>query len=126
MDGTSAQRLDLRPIARSVGTVLGFRAGDVVFREGDAPHCMYVVLDGTVEVRRRDLRIETIGPGQALGILSILDGERRTITAEAATDCELAAIDARKFRALVEEMPHFGWYVMGELAHRLRMTNAHL
>ena len=77
-------------------------------------------------VRRRDLVIETVGPGQAIGILSLLDNEMRTVTAEARTACEVVAIDPRKFRFAVEEMPHFAWWVMGELAHRLRMTNAAL
>jgi CRP/FNR family transcriptional regulator, cyclic AMP receptor protein len=113
-------------MARSVGTVMGYRSGDAIFREGDIPYCMFVILTGTVEVRRGSRRIEQVGPGQALGIVSVLDGEERTVTAEAITDCEVAAIDRRKFRSLVEQLPHFGWYLMGELAHRLRMTNAAL
>lgn len=117
---------DIAALARSMGTVLGFSPGDAVFREGDAARCMYVVLSGTVSVRRGAREIEAVGPGQALGIVSLLDGEQRTVTAEARTACELALIDPRKFRFMVEEMPHFGWYVMGELAHRLRTTNAAL
>lgn len=130
MDGTHGQGRvqspDLRGIARSIGTVMCYRPGDAIFREGDVPYCMYVILSGTVEVRRGSRRIEEVGPGQALGIVSLLDGEQRTVTAEATTDCEVAAIDRRKFRGLVEQMPNFGWYVMGELAHRLRATNAAL
>ena len=126
MDRREGKDLDMRGIARSLGTVLDFAAGDALFREGDRPRCMYVLLEGEVEVRRRNLVIETVGPGQAVGILSLLDNEPRTVTAEARTPCEVAAIDARKFRFAVEEMPHFAWWVMGELAHRLRMTNAAL
>lgn len=115
---------DMRQISRSLGTVLNFDPGDHIFREGDSAHCMYVLLSGEVEVRRGDRIIETIGPGQALGILSLLDEENRTVTAEAVTACEVAAIDNRKFRFAVDEVPHFAWWIMGELAHRLRMTNA--
>lgn len=115
---------DMRQISRSLGTVLSFGPGDHIFREGDRAHCMYVLLSGEVEVRRGDRIIETIGPGQALGILSLLDEENRTVTAEAVTACEVAAIDSRKFRFAVDEVPHFAWWIMGELAHRLRRTNA--
>ncbi|WP_338662129.1 cyclic nucleotide-binding domain-containing protein [Pararoseomonas sp. SCSIO 73927] len=118
--------LDVRQISRSLGTVLHFRPGDAIFREGDRPSCMYVLLEGEVEVRRRETVIETIGPGQALGIVSLLDEEARTVTAEARSACEVAAIDLRKFRFAVEEVPHFSWWVMAELAHRLRTTNAAL
>ena len=126
MDRLAGKDLDVRGIARSLGTVMDFAAGDALFREGDRPRCMYILLEGQVEVRRRDLVIETVGPGSGIGILSLLDHEPRTVTAEARTACEVAAIDPRKFRFAVEEMPHFAWWVMGELAHRLRMTNAAL
>ncbi len=126
MDRLVGKALDISGIARSLGTVMDLSAGDTLFREGDRPRCMYVLLDGQVAVRRRDLVIETVGPGQAIGILSLLDNEMRTVTAEARTACEVVAIDPRKFRFAVEEMPHFAWWVMGELAHRLRMTNAAL
>jgi CRP/FNR family cyclic AMP-dependent transcriptional regulator len=126
MGDMDSQQIGLRGITWSVGTVMGYRAGEALFREGDPPNCMHEVLSGTAEVRRRDMRIEVVGPGQALGIVSLLDGEHRTVTAEATMDCEVAAIDRRKFRGLVEQLPLFGWSVMGELAHRLRMTNAAL
>jgi CRP-like cAMP-binding protein len=122
----AGQDLDVRALARSLGMVMDFAAGDAIFREGDVPRCMYIVLEGTVEVRRRELVIEAVGPGQALGIVSLLDGARRTVTAEARTACEIAALDARKFRFMVEDVPHFVWYVLDELAHRLRATNAAL
>lgn len=126
MNRMAGQALDVRGIARSLGTVLDFAAGDALFREGDRPRCMYILLEGQVAIRRRDRVIETVGPGQAIGILSLLDNEPRTVTAEARSACEVAAVDPRKFRFAVEEMPHFAWWVMGELAHRLRMTNAAL
>jgi len=35
-------------------------------------------------------------------------------------------MDKKKFRYMVEEIPNFVWFVMEELAHRLRTTNAAL
>ncbi|MCR0985842.1 cyclic nucleotide-binding domain-containing protein [Roseomonas populi] len=118
--------LDVRQISRSLGVVLSFAPGDLIFREGDRPTCMYVLLEGEVEVRRGQVVIETVGPGQALGIVSLLDDEPRTVTAEARKACQVAALDARKFRFAVEQVPHFAWWSMAELAHRLRSTNAAL
>jgi len=118
--------IDFRQFARSVGTVMDYDRGDVVFREGDEPRYMYVVLSGSVDIIARDRVIETIAEGNALGIVSLLDGERRTTTARAREPSSLAIIDGKKFRYMIEEMPNFCWYVMGELAHRLRTTNAAL
>jgi CRP-like cAMP-binding protein len=118
--------IDFRAFAESVGTVIDYTAGDPVFRENEVPRFMYIVLSGAVEISSHGKLLETIGEGKALGILSLLDGQTRTVTARASEDTRLAVIDGRRFRYMVEEMPHFCWYMMGELAHRLRATNAAL
>lgn len=122
----AAAKNDFRPFARSIGTVMKYRKGDLIFREGDGPEHMYVVLSGAVEIASHGKVIETVQEGQALGIVSLLDGAARTATAQAVEDCELAVLERKKFRYMVEEAPNFVWYVMGELAHRLRTTNAAL
>jgi CRP/FNR family cyclic AMP-dependent transcriptional regulator len=118
--------IDFREFARGVATVTKYARNDVIFRENDAPQYMYIVLSGSVEIASRTKIIEVIHEGNALGILSLLDGQPRTTTARAREDCELALMDRRKFRYMVEEIPNFVWYVMNELAHRLRTTNAAL
>ncbi len=117
---------DFRAFARSVGTVIRYHAGDVLFGEGERPDHMYVLLSGQVEIASHGRVIEIVAPGQALGIVSLLDDQPRTATARAVDECEVAVLDRRKFRYMVEEAPNFVWYVMGELAHRLRTTNAAL
>lgn len=118
--------IDISAIARSAGTRRPYAAGDVIFREGDPADFVYVVLSGAVEIDHEGRTIETIGPGKALGILSVLDERPRTVTAVMRLPGEIAAVDPRRFRFMVEEVPGFVWYVMGELAHRLRATNAAL
>jgi CRP/FNR family cyclic AMP-dependent transcriptional regulator len=119
-------QIDFREFARAVGTVMSYATNDIVFRENDPPSFMYIVLSGSVEITSRGKVIETIHEGNALGILSLLDEQPRTTTACARERCELAIMDRRKFRYMVEEIPNFVWYVMDELAHRLRTTNAAL
>lgn len=126
MTQISAGTLDVSGIARSMGTRVVYRAGDVIFRSGDPGKHMYVLLTGTVEVGRNGTVIEVIQPGDGLGILALLDGKARSVDAIAETDAELALIDARTFRYMVEEVPNFCWYVMDEMAQGLRATNAAL
>jgi CRP-like cAMP-binding protein len=112
--------------ARLAGTVIPYSAGSRIFSEADGPDHMYVLLSGSVEVSAHGRVIEVIHPGDALGVLSLLDGKPRSSSATATEASELAVIDGRRFRFMVEETPGFVWYVMGELAHRLRTTNAAL
>ncbi len=111
------EKTDFREIARDGGTVLEYR-------EGDPATCMYIVLKGLVEMSTRDRVVVTIPEGKPFGMLSLIDKMPRANTARAKTDCELALLDERTFRVMVEETPGFLWYVINEFASRLRATNA--
>jgi len=118
------EQSDFRTLARAVGMVMDYRAGDFVYREGDPPRYMYVVLKGAVELSSKDKLIETIREGKAFGMLGLVDEKPRTSTARAKEDCELALLDQKKFRFMVDETPNFVWLVLNEFASRLRATNA--
>ena len=118
--------VDFRETARGIGAMVRFPAGATLFREGDPADHMYILLNGSIDMKRKDKVIELIGPGDALGIVAIIDGKPRSATAVAVTDVELALIDRKNFRFMVETVPHFVWYVIAELVDRLRATNAAL
>ena len=121
---SSEEKTDFRPIARALGTVMEYAANDFIFREGDPPRYMYIVLKGSVEVSTKSKVIETVREGKAFGMLSVLDDMPRTNTARALEPCELALLDKKKFRFMIEEAPNFVWFVLGEFGSRLRATNA--
>jgi CRP-like cAMP-binding protein len=123
---TRHRDIDFRVFAREAGTVVKYEEGDVIFRERDPPDVMYIVLAGSLEILSHGKAIETIAEGKGLGLVSILDNQPRVTTARACETSELAVINRRKFRYMVDEVPNFGWYVMLELTHRLRMLNASL
>lgn len=123
---SAAADMDFVEFAAKAGIVSEHAAGDVIFQTGDPANFMYVVLQGAVEIVVKGEVLEKVGPGKAFGILSLVDGHNRSADARASETTRLSLIDQKKFRYMVEEMPHFCWYVMDELAHRLRATNAAL
>jgi CRP-like cAMP-binding protein len=98
---SSEEKTDFRPIARALGTVLEYAANDFIFREGDPPRYMYMVLKGSVEVSTKSKVIEIVREGKAFGMLSLLDDMPRTNTARAVEPCELALLDKKKFRFMI-------------------------
>ena len=82
--------VDFCEAARRIGTQLHFAAGDIAFGEGDAPHYMNIVLDGALDMTCGGKVIESIGPGDALGVIGLLDGKPRSATALVTRDAELA------------------------------------
>jgi CRP-like cAMP-binding protein len=54
-------------LAKAGATTVKLASGEVVFKDGDAPDNMYVVLSGDVEIRLRDTVIETVSQGGTFG-----------------------------------------------------------
>jgi CRP-like cAMP-binding protein len=112
--------IDMRVFAKGAGATIKVPAGGVVFNKGDTGECMYILQSGTIDMMIGDTVIETIGPNEALGFMSMIDDQPRSSTAKAREDCELTLIDARIFRFMVDEVPNFATYIMGVLARRIR------
>ena len=114
------QDIDMRTFARGAGPTLTFTAGSTVFKQGDPGNCMYIVQSGVIEMVIGDKVIETVGPNEVLGYMSMIDEAPRSSTARVKDTCELSVIDARAFRFMVDEVPNFAFYIMQGLARRIR------
>src|ERR1700722_15552501 len=82
-----------------------FGIGDTIFREGDAAHEMYVVLDGEVEVvkrsrKGRDHRVAILGPTDCFGEMSIVEVQPRSATVRAVAPSRLLRIAREDFGRL--------------------------
>src|SRR5262245_51575087 len=112
--------IDMRMFARNAGTNFTFQAGSIVFNKGEAGSCMYIVQSGVVEMVIGDKVVEVCGANEAIGFMSMIDGAPRSSTARVKEACELSAIDPRRFRFMVDEVPNFAIYIMGAMARRIR------
>ena len=90
----------------------------MLFRELDSPRFVYFILKGSVKLSIHGRVIATINEGDAVGLLSLIDDQPRTVSARALEECELALLDKKKFRYMVEEIPNFVWYVFAKLGAR--------
>lgn len=116
-------KIDFRETARAFGVTIRVPAGGTVFRQDDPPDNMYVLLGGEIEIRRGETILDRLLPGEALGMASLLDNQPRSATAYVTEDSELAVIDRKNFRFMVETVPNFVWYAMAELVGRLRAAH---
>ena len=100
-----------------------FSARDTIFSKGDPRTVMYVVLEGEIEIRLGDKVLEVVGPDGIFGEMALVDGQPRTATAIARTDCKLVPIDQRRFQFLIQQTPYFALEVMRVLVGRLRRAD---
>src|SRR5215813_4863180 len=99
------------------------KAGDVIFREGDAADEMYVIKTGTVEIRVGNRVLEKLGENTIFGEMALIDSSRRSADAVAVTDATIIPVTEKQFLWMVSQTPFFALRVMRVLAQRLRTAN---
>ncbi|MFI5100560.1 MAG: cyclic nucleotide-binding domain-containing protein [Actinomycetes bacterium] len=97
-------------------------AGRELLHEGSLPHEFFLIVDGTVVIDRDGERVSTLGPGDYLGEIALLDGGRRSATATAETDVRLLVLGSREFHSLLNEFPDVRVAVLRTLAGRVRQA----
>jgi CRP/FNR family transcriptional regulator, cyclic AMP receptor protein len=97
-----------------------YTAGETIFAKGDPGDRMYVITSGTVRIEDGGRHIATLGQGELLGELALIDAAPRSADAVAETGCALAPIDRPRFLFLVQQTPYFAVQVMQAMAERLR------
>jgi EAL domain-containing protein (putative c-di-GMP-specific phosphodiesterase class I) len=78
-----------------------YRAGELIFAEGDAPNGAYLIESGRIEITTMQFNearvLGELGPGMLLGEMAVLDHSPRTATARALTECRLIPINREQF-----------------------------
>jgi CRP-like cAMP-binding protein len=82
-----------------------YTAGDVMFKQLDKGQQMLVIVAGTARVERDGRKIAAVGPGDAVGEMSLIDGLPRSASVIADSDVEGIALYRTSFRKLLDETP---------------------
>jgi CRP/FNR family transcriptional regulator, cyclic AMP receptor protein len=100
-----------------------FKAGSVIFRQGDEARELFVIKSGQVRIQIGNRTVTELAADSIFGEMALIDNEQRSATAVAVTDVELVAVSEKQFLFLVSQTPYFALKVMRVLAQRLRATN---
>ncbi|OGO58714.1 MAG: hypothetical protein A2Z32_13505 [Chloroflexi bacterium RBG_16_69_14] len=95
-------------------------AGKVLTHEGHHEGYFFVVVSGTVRIERGGRMINTIGAGDFLGEIALLDGGPRTATATTETPCRLLSMTHQMFHELLDTSPPIRTAVLEAVGQRLR------
>ncbi len=103
-----------------------FKAGEIIFEDGQKGEQMYGIIAGTVELKVNGEVVETIEQGDVFGEGALVHQEgTRASTAVAKTDCTLAFMDKGRFLFAVQETPEFALDVLRSYSDRLRRLKRH-
>ena len=110
-------------------------AGVEIIREGEDGDFMLMVIEGKVEVLKRDRwntpqLIAVVETGKTLGEMSMIDGEPRFATCLAADTTVVAVLTRENLARIIVEQPMLGAKILMELvlmlSQRLRTTGTRL
>jgi len=109
--------------------------GVEIIREGDGGDFMMMVVEGVVEVQKRDRwntpqLLAEVEAGRTLGEMSMIDGEARFATCIATAPTVIAVLDRENLARIIVEQPLLGAKILMELvlmlSQRLRVTSQRL
>ncbi len=95
-------------------------SGSVLVREGEPADGLYLVVDGSVEVRHGDGSREELGEGAHFGSWDLVDPVPGPATVRANEDARLLRVDRADFQDLLADHPDLALDLLESLARRAR------
>lgn len=115
----SACTADQLELAASLVDETRFRAGATLTEQGASSREAFVIVSGTAVVSLDGKQISTLGPGDAVGEMGLLDRAPRSATVTAETDVEVLVVTEQSLERLIRETP-VARNLLRALARRLR------
>jgi CRP/FNR family transcriptional regulator, cyclic AMP receptor protein len=111
-------RRELVQIARASDEV-DFAAGRTLIEEGSVGQEFFVVIDGSVDVRRKGRKIDELGSGDYFGEVALITDRPRNATVTTTSHVRALVLTKRKFRQLLAQNPLLSVKVLNSVGERL-------
>lgn len=106
------------------------KKGELLFREGENSRSMYYLKTGMLRIFKKkgnsSIEIDTLHAGQIIGELAFLDGNPRSASAEALTNCELSEVSGTVFTQTLGRMPDWLKLLLKTVVGRLRTASTRI
>jgi CRP-like cAMP-binding protein len=100
-----------------------YPAGSEIIREGDYGDSMFVIVDGEVQIHRGETPIYVCRKNDYFGETTLIDGEPRSASATAITDCLMLRLDQADFHEILSHNFDAALAVMRTLSRRIRRAD---
>jgi len=110
---------DLARIA-VIAEEIEFQPGEIIFKEGDIPDSMYMVIEGRVNLTRDEKEVMVAKGKDFFGTWALFDDEPRVATATTLEKTRLLRIDKEEFVDLLADYVAITQSILKSLVKRLR------
>jgi CRP-like cAMP-binding protein len=109
--------------------VRSYNEGASIFREGDEGEEMFILIQGTVEIRKStgpssSKVLTTLQKGDIFGEMAIIERQPRSATAMAVQPVRVLALNARLYDSMLTSNPDFARKMNRVLSERIRRADA--
>lgn len=133
--GAPAAQRPAQPGARPAAAVQGpqprrLKKGEILFAEGENSRAMYLLKSGMIRLYKKkgdaNIELATVHAGEVIGELAFLDGNPRSASAEALTECNMVEISGPTFQAVLAGMPDWLKILLKAVVGRLRTASTRI
>ena len=110
--------------AAEIAEEVAFAAGATIFVAGDPGDSLYLIHVGSVRIHQGDALLRELRAPAYFGDMALLNGEPRSASATAATDCRMLRIDQEPFRELLILYPQAALDIIRILSRYLQEAQA--
>jgi CRP-like cAMP-binding protein len=103
----------------SIADEIDLPRGKELTREGERGREFFVLIEGEAEVRKSGRRVNTLGPGDFLGEISLVTKVPRTATVTTNEPTRALVITDRAFAQLLRDSPQISQGVLEAMGERL-------
>lgn len=100
----SCSKKELEEISR-LAVETSFAPGKQFIRQGDFGHELVIIIEGTASVIRDGRKVATVGPGDFVGEMAVLQSQKRNASIVADTELHVLVIDQRVLDTLLDDIP---------------------
>ena len=95
-----------------------YNSGDVIIKEGDTGDTLYILYEGTVQIRRNTPSNDqfavvnlTTEQNVFFGEVALIDRDTRSASVIAIENCKVLKLDGSRFKELCDKEPVLGYHV---------------
>lgn len=101
--------------------------GQVIFKQGSAAESMCLVLSGELEILKattdgQQVKIATIGDGQSVGEMALVDGMVRSATVKASMLSTIVVLKRSDFDEIMQQYPRIAAKLMKGIARHISIN----
>jgi PAS domain S-box-containing protein len=101
-----------------------FSDGEILYRQGDAADCLYIIVSGIVEIFREEGGMEAslarLGKGELFGEAGIFKNSRRAESARSAGESRVITAEYKVVLKKIRDDPSFAVHIIETMARRAR------